>query len=142
MVTISFQTILDDLQNDEKFQIFQLEFPNYKKELTEIKTNPNCFGCISKNFTTLFSNKEEVEKKLKLIYGSVCNIDLTLPTPPPQPRFNMKTEVIEVNVEEYSTWFNENVTMTPEKRIQTYSTFYNPDTKKVVVSMVQMVMVK
>lgn len=126
---VNYQTIKTDLQT-EKANIFISEFPELKDAITQFKTKPSCSSCETSVISRILSHPS-VNNKLKLIYGDDTQIDARFPV---APVWEQVSNVYNIPIDQYDTWFKEFSKVTPSQQIRIFSTTYNPDNKSMVVS--------
>ena len=130
-IIVDYKKIVADISKNPKlYEVYMQEFPEFKDQINEIKKKPDCEGCLMKNLPPFLAHKDAASR-LALIYGSDAQINLS---PPKPPAFMPTYEVKEVPYTEYAEWFEENMRITPERRVQFYNAFAMGD--KVIVSMI------
>jgi hypothetical protein len=137
-IKINYQKIANDISKGYDV-IFNNEFPEAKETIEAIKKKPKCGGCLIKNIPVLFG-QPNFEEKLKLIYGDDVEYDLAMPKESVHPNkpgpYTQAAEILEFTEEEWKDWWEENMKTNIRTKFQHIATYYKPETKTVVVSIV------
>jgi hypothetical protein len=117
--------------------VFNNEFPEAKDVIEKLRKKPKCGTCLMANIPSLF-NQPEFEEKIKLIYGDDVEYDLTPPSKSSKTHegFNQNVELLEFTEKEWKEWWTGNMNDRVTKKFQHIATYYKPETKTVVASIV------
>lgn len=135
MNIITTNTIKEDILTT-RFGEFVNAFPDMLGLFKTLKDKPKCEACSSKLFAE-FNNKEDLEEKLKKLYGSDCVIDEEIlkykkkaKTPNISPS---ETEVFSIAKEDYATFMAK---FTKDKIIRVIATTYIPEDNEILATIV------
>lgn len=126
---------------NEKFTEYVKQFPDLISYFASLKKKPNCDGCAQKVLIEL-SKKEDLEKKLKIIYGNDVEVgkDILLYKNRVTPNITSSiTEVFFVLKDDYKAFIEE---FTRDKIVRVIDTTYIAETSEMCITIVYNLILK
>ena len=132
MEIITNVTVYTDITTDtEKAQVFKMEFPELVDKIDKVLDKENPCPICKRELLSAIANAENMETRLKLIYGEDVQISLRA-LMDAKPRI-VENKTFNIPIQDWEEWFN-NFSKEGKNVINNFC-FYNPLTDEVVVSM-------